>query len=239
MNIYLQISDHQNIDELNLTATEHKIMDYVYHNINDIEAISVNAIADNCHCSTAAIHRFVKKFNCDGYKQFKTELISGMKVTKFANSRFQINVNELIDYIGKLDVHNFKDNLLKYQNKRVYIYGIGGSYVSAQYFVRQLNRFQIDATAFQPYERSGLKDLADAIVFISHGGSTRSLIDKALQVKKEGIPTFAVTKKNSKLAEIVDYALVHNESFSANNFNEKESQLATILLIEKIFYDFN
>lgn len=238
MNLYLKISEYQNIEELNLTSTEQRIIDYVYHNLEKIETLSVNMISNNCHCSTAAIHRFVKKFGCDGYKQFKTEIISGMKVTRFAGSRFQLNINELIDYIQVLDTNQFKENLLKYANKRVYVYGIGGSYVSAQYFVRQLNRFNIDATAFQPYDRSGLKDLADAIIFISHSGETDIMLDKALQVKVEKIPTFSITKKGSKLANTTDFALVHDEIFTATNFNQKESQLATILLIEKIFYDF-
>ncbi len=237
MNIYLQISEHQNIEQLNLTATENNILNYIYHNLEQIDQVSVNQIADNCHCSTAAIHRFVGKFECSGYKQFKAELLSGKKITKFTDSRFQINMMELVTYIQSLDVNQFNDNLLKFAGGRVYVYGIGGSYVSAQYLVRQLNRFNIDAIAYQPSDRSGLKDLADAIIFISHSGNTGDLVDKAKQVKLEGITTFAVTKEASRLAKIVDYALVHNERFSIEDFNQKESQLATMLLIEKMFYD--
>ncbi len=237
MNLYLRISDQIEIDKLNLTATEQNIMQYIYSNIDQIDEVGVSQIADQCHCSTAAIHRFVKKFDCDGYKQFKMELVSGKKITRFSSSKFQINMNELIDYVQTLDITEFKTELLKYQQKRVYIYGIGGSYVSAQYIARQLNRFEIDATAFQPAERMGLKDLAAAVIFISHSGDTEELIDKANQIKLEKIQTFAITKEHSKLAQVVDTALVHNNSFSINNFNQKESQLATMLLIEKIFYD--
>lgn len=237
MNIYLQISEHQNIEQLNLTATENNILNYIYHNLEQIDNISVNQIADNCHCSTAAIHRFVSKFGCAGYKQFKAELLSGKKITKFSDSKFQLNMLELVSYIQSLDVDRFKTELLKFTGKRIYVYGIGGSYVSAQYLVRQLNRFNIDATAFQPSDRSGLKDLAQAVIFISHSGDTEVLVDKAKQVKLEGMTSFAVTKEASRLSEVVDYALVHNERFSIEDFNQKESQLATMLLIEKIFYD--
>lgn len=237
MNLYLRISEQIDIEQLNLTATEMNIMSYIYHNIEVIEQIAVGAVAENCHCSTAAIHRFVKKFGCDGYKQFKTELISGKKVTKFSNSKFQINMNELISYIQMLDLNQFKHELMKLESKRVYVYGIGGSYVSAQYLVRQLNRFKIDAVAYQPSDRNGLLDLADAVILISHSGETSELVDKSQKLKLETIKTFAITKENSTLAKAVDHALVHNDAFSINNFNQKESQLATILLIEKLFYE--
>ncbi len=237
MNIYLQISEHQDIEQLNLTATENNILNYIYHNLDQIDDISVKQIADNCHCSTAAIHRFVGKFGCAGFKQFKVELLSGKKVSRFTDSRFQINMMDLVSYIQSLNVNLFKDNLLKFAGKRVYVYGLGGSYVSAQYLVRQLNRFEIDASAYQPSDRSGLKDLADAVIFISHSGDTDELIDKAKQVKLEGIVTFAVTKEASRLAEIVDHSIVHNETICVDDFNQKESQLATMLLLEKIFYD--
>lgn len=239
MNLYLRISEQLEIEKLNLTATEKTIMEYIYQNLDTIEGVAVTQIADYCHCSTAAIHRFVKKFDCDGYKQFKTELISGRKVTKFSSSKFQINMNELVAYIQSLDVSNFRDQLFEYVGKRVYIYGIGGSYVSAQYIARQLNRFGIDASAFQPSERNGLRDLADAIIFISHSGETDVIVDKVKQVKFEKLPVFAITKERSTLASLADTALVHNDCFSVDNFNQKESQLATILLIEKFFYDLN
>lgn len=239
MNLYLRISEQREIEKLNLTATESNIMQYIYKHIDEVDNISVSLIADQCHCSTAAIHRFVKKFGCDGYKQFKTELIAGKKIIKFSQSRFQINMNELIEYIQSLDISEFKHQILKYTGKRIYIYGIGGSYVSAQYIARQLNRFEIDASAFQPADRSGLRDLADAIIFISHSGESTQVVDKANQVKLEKIPSFAITRENSSLANIADMTLLHNHKFSINNFNQKESQLATILLIEKFFYELN
>lgn len=237
MNLYLRISEQHDIESLKLTATEVNIMNYIYHHIEHIDSITVNVIADKCHCSTAAIHRFVKKFNCDGFKEFKTELISGKKITKFSNSKFQINMNELVSYIQELDLEQFKTELMKLQTKRVYVYGVGGSYVSAQYLVRQLNRFDIDAVAYQPSDRSGLKDLADAAILISHSGETSELVAKAKTLQLEAIKSFAITKQESTLAKLVNYALVHNDSFSVDNFNERESQLATILLIEKLFYE--
>lgn len=239
MNLYLRLSEQIEIEQLKLTSTEQTIMKYIYENIDAIEEVGVMQIANNCHCSTAAIHRFVKKFGCDGYKQFKMELLSGKKITKFSNSKFQINMNELLMYTQSLDVSNFRDQLLKQSNKRIYIYGIGGSYVSAQYLARQLNRYAIDASAYQPSERHGLYDFADSIVFISHSGDTEVILDKVKQVKLNKIPVFAITKENSMLAKLADVALVHNNYFNKDNFNQKESQLATILLIEKLFYDLN
>lgn len=237
MNLYLRISEQAEIDQLKLTTTEAAIMKYIYENLETIDAIGVTQIANNCHCSTAAIHRFVKKFGCDGYKQFKTELVSGKRIIKFSNSKFQLNMNELVSYVQSLDVTDFREQLFKASNKRVYIYGIGGSYVSAQYIARQLNRYGIDASAYQPPERMGLTDLADSFIFISHSGETSIIIDKLMQVKMENKPVFAITKENSSLAKIADIALVHNNYFNQDNFNQKESQLATILLIEKLFYD--
>lgn len=239
MNLYLRISEQVEIDQLKLTTTEEAIMKYIYENIEAIDDIGVIQIANNCHCSTAAIHRFVKKFGCDGYKQFKTELVSGKRIIKFSNSKFQLKMNELVTYIQTLDVSRFREHLFTKENKRVYIYGIGGSYVSAQYLARQLNRYGIDASAYQPSERVGLTDLADAFIFISHSGETGFIIDKITQVKLDKMPIFAITKENSTISKLADVALVHNNFFNKDNFNQKESQLATILLIEKLFYDLN
>lgn len=239
MNIYLQITEQTNLEHLNLTATEKNIMEFIYHNIATINEITVSQISEQCHCSTASIHRFVNKFGCSGYKQFKAEIISGMKVTRFESSKFQLNVNNLIDEIQELDVESFKTNLLKYQGKRIYVYGVGGSFISAQYLARQLNRLDIDAIAYRVADRDGLNELANAVIFISHSGETDVLVEKVKKVQLEKIPTFAITRGASRLSKLVDYPLVHNDLFNADNFNQKESQLATILLIEKIFYNLN
>lgn len=237
MNIYLQITEQTNLEQLNLTAAEKNIMEYIYNNIANINQITVSQISEQCHCSTASIHRFVNKFGCSGYKQFKTEITSGMKVTRFESSKFQLNINNLINEIQELDVEVFRDKLLKYQGKSIYVYGVGGSFISAQYLARQLNRLKIDAIAYRLADRDGLNELANAVIFISHSGETDTLVEKVEKVKLEKIPTFAITRESSRLAKIVDYSLVHNDLFNVDNFNQKESQLATILLIEKIFYN--
>ncbi len=237
MDLYLKIYNQTNVEQLNLTNTEKTIMKYIYLNRDNFEHVTISEISKNCHCSRAAIHRFVNKYDCSGFKQFKTELVSSRRFTKFSTSQFQINMNDLISYIQSIDTSSFRDKLLTLKNKRIYVYGVGASYISAQYLSRQLNRYDIDAIAYQLTDRDGLTDLADAIFFISHSGETSNIVEKAHQVQLSSIETFAITRSDSSLAKLCDISLVHNEKFTINDFTQKESQLATILLIENLFYE--
>lgn len=236
MNIFRQINEGFEIKELKFSKTEERIFQYIRNNLYQIEQIGVSDIAENCYCSTAAIHRFVAKFGCQGYKDFKTQVITTKTLEMGAYSPFGKELVTMAKYVENLDVSAFKHNLEVLRNKRVYIFGSGGSNISANYFARLLCECEIDATAFSPFERAGMKSLADGVILISNTGDTSLVIDLANYYRAQKIPLYAITKQNSLLASLVDYALVHNHQFDRLKHSERESQLMLMMLIEKLFH---
>lgn len=237
MNIYKQISELIDIENMNLSQTEERILMYLHSNMENVEGLGVRDIADKCYCSTAAIHRFVQKFGCSGFKDFKTQISTARALEAEVGSKFGKEISEMARYVDSLDVSDFTANFRKLKGKRVYIFGSGGSFVSASYLARVVNEYGIDATAFSPFERGGMRNLADAVIFISNTGDTKMILDQVKICQVDNTPTYAITKRGSILADNVRYKIVHDQVFDRNIHIERESQLMIIMIIEKLIHE--
>lgn len=235
MNIFRQISERIEINELKFSQTEERIFTYIHNNLGNIENIGVADIADNCFCSTAAIHRFVAKFGCHGFKDFKTHIITGKTLEMSTYSPFGKELVSMAKYVETLDVSVFVESITQLKGKRIYIFGSGGSNISANYLARLLNECDIDATAYSPFERAGMKSLAAGIILISNTGDTGLILDLVTYYQQLKVPIYAITKQGSLLANKANYTLVHNHQFNRLNHSERESQLMLMMLIEKLF----
>ncbi len=233
--IYEQIHDFLGIEELGLSQTEMRILQYLHHNLYNIEQIGVKDIANHCCCSTAAIHRFVCKFGCSGYKQFKTALIASQSLSESEGTKFGKELAAMVQYIDSLDVEPFILQLQKYIGKRIYVYGAGGSYLSAMYLARLLNEANIDCDAYTVFERVGMARHCDAAIFISNTGQTQLILEQERLHSAAHIPTFAITKEGSLLAKQAQIALTHNKIFNPHSHVERESQMQIMMIIEKVF----
>lgn len=237
MNIYRQIKEDIDIADLNLSQTELRIMFYIKNEIDNIKNIGVREIAEHCYCSTASIHRFVGKFGCSGFKEFKAEIIAKQNLEATNISDFGKQLHEMTNYVEHVDTSKFTENIKRLDGSRVSIYGMGGSYITAEYLERMLADINVDATAYTPYERAGMTDLSDAVLFVSNTGDTNIIIDLANSFKMRGVPVYAITKKDSPLSKVANYSLVHNNIFNRDIHVERESQLAIMMLIEKVFHE--
>lgn len=237
MHLYNQIIEYENFENYKFTTTEFKILEYIRTNINNIEDIGVNDIANSCFCSTASIHRFVNKFGCKGYKQFKTEIIASQTIDNSSYSNFGQQIIASAKYMEQIDVVSFVSKIRSLKGKRVYIYAMGASSVSAKYLGRLLSEYGIDATSYVPYELAGIKETAEAIIFISNSGESRPIIEQAMRYINEGMPVYAITRTNSNLASLIPDNITHNNQFNNNNHQKRESQLNLLLLIERIMHE--
>lgn len=235
MHLYNQIIEYEDFEASNFTTTEFRILEYVRDNLDRIDEINVTDISAACFCSTASIHRFVNKFGCQGYKQFKSEILASKVIDNSSYSEFGGEVISGLKHIESIEIDNFVQSIKQLKGKRVYIYALGASQVSALYFARLLSEVDIDATSYVPYELSGIKETAEAIFVISNSGETRPVIEQAQRYLNENMPVYALTRSNSSLAKLVENNLVHNNQFNNNHHVRRESQLYLMLMIERLF----
>lgn len=219
-----------------LTPTEMKIHQYIKTQKASIDKLTVTLIAEKCFCSTAAIDRYVKKFEKNGFKDFKATLLFDFQQAEAYKSEDQFSVNtfQIVQYVAQYDCSTFIEKLLALKSKRIYITGIGSSYISAMYLERKLNMLGFDASSLLYFEYMEFKPNCDAIIFISNTGETHFLLELLEYFKSINVPTFAITRHNSKIAKKVDYCIEHNRSFNLKEPEKQDNQLIILLLIEKI-----
>lgn len=57
--------------QVELKSIEIDIYDFIIKNLDAVPYMRIRELADACHVSTSTILRFCKKFECNGYADFR------------------------------------------------------------------------------------------------------------------------------------------------------------------------
>ncbi|AUJ30409.1 MAG: MurR/RpiR family transcriptional regulator [Liquorilactobacillus hordei] len=111
MEIIESIKKHQS----DFSKTELKVSNYILKNLDNIETFTITKLADRSGTSTSAVLRFCQSMGFKGYKDFRFELISSLRVMRHLNVEKNYNnshfFNYYIDSINQLE--QIDQNLLK------------------------------------------------------------------------------------------------------------------------------
>ena len=228
-NILVKISD--TFQEL--TPSQRKVAQYVYHNINEAFLLNSFQIAKTANVSEATVTRFLTNLGFSGFSEFKREIARQVLESFSTTQRLAESAEDLkargnvFSEILQGDIENIQtltatisDQLFEQavnelcSARSIYVLGLRSSYALAFYLTFDLRFFLDRVILIKP----GIGDMPeqvlgvtkdDVLVVISFRRYTRESFDIAEKIKKRAGFVIALTNSElSPVAKLADVTLV-------------------------------
>lgn len=125
------------IDYHALNALERKLLDCTREAIEHNATVSITGLSVQFDVSTSKISKFVRKLGFESFKQYKKFIVSGS--TENSDAPPSSELQRIAEYIDEFDDKLAHDFWLKIKDcNKLIIYGLGPSYICADYFAYRL-----------------------------------------------------------------------------------------------------
>lgn len=237
------------IDKLQLeyqrfSAKEKEIADYVIRNQSSIMNINIRDLAAHTNTSTSTITRFCRKVGCATFVDFKILLNREVQQPRSQTHFFTKTQQSYTDIINAtaemLDTDRIEEVVvLIKQARRIFVYGLGSSGLSALEFKYRLARMNIviDAVidSHMMLMSASLLGPSDLVIGISNSGRTMEVSDALTVAKQCGAKVVGITNfDHTPLSEVSDICLFTPDIDRMGNVHFINSQLAIIYILDVI-----
>ncbi|WON76430.1 hypothetical protein [Serratia sp. UGAL515B_01] len=228
------------VDCSNLNVLEKKLLDstkgYIQHN----STISITELSTQLDVSTSKISKFVRKMGFESFKQYKKFIISEQNDAPPLKPSDELQ--RISDYIANFDDNLANDFWLKIKDcNKLIIYGLGPSYICADYFAYRLRIFS-DVFTLATNEITTLRNADNKdtkLLILSTTGLFKSFDEELTGLNyKEIIFLFEEFRYFPKLQKNTLFYLTNSSGNSALKPYEKSRTLFFIFL-EEIIQKFN
>lgn len=246
MGLYVMSSSVIDILQLEyqrFSAKEKEIADYVMRNRSSINNINIKELAAHTNTSTSTITRFCKKAGCDTFVEFKIRLNREVEKQPRNDANFFMKTQHLYNDIVNataemLDTAKIEEvvSLIKV-SRRIYIYGLGSSGLSATEFKYRLSRMNIVVDAITDAHMmmmsASLLGKQDLVIGISNSGLTTEVSHAMEEARQRGATTIGITNfDHTPLSEVSDICLFTPDIGRSGDVNFINSQLAIIYILD-------
>ena len=216
-----------------LTPSQRKVAQYVYHNINEAFLLNSFQIAKTANVSEATVTRFLTNLGFSGFSEFKREIARQVLESFSTTQRLAESAEDLkargnvFSEILQGDIENIQtltatisDQLFEQavnelcSARSIYVLGLRSSYALAFYLTFDLRFFLDRVILIKP----GIGDMPeqvlgvtkdDVLVVISFRRYTRESFNIAEKIKKRAGSVIALTNSElSPVAKLADVTLV-------------------------------
>jgi len=216
-----------------LTPSQRKVAQYVYHNINEAFLLNSFQIAKTANVSEATVTRFLTNLGFSGFSEFKREIGQQVLESFSTTQRLAESAEDLkargnvFSEILQGDIENIQtltatisDQLFEQavnelcSARSIYVLGLRSSYALAFYLTFDLRFFLDKVILIKP----GIGDMPeqvlgvtkdDVLVVISFRRYTRESFNIAEKIKKRAGSVIALTNSElSPVAKLADVTLV-------------------------------
>ncbi|MGD6848496.1 MurR/RpiR family transcriptional regulator [Rossellomorea aquimaris] len=235
---------------------EKMIADFIIANPEKIIHSTISGVAEELNVADATVFRFCKRLGFKGYQAMKISLASDL-VTPIkdihetineedsegviAQKVFRSNIRTLEDSLSMLNEEMFTKAIRgMISARKIEFYGTGGSGFVAMDAHHKFLRTGMTTTAYndshmQLISASQLTD-ADVIVFISHSGSNKDLLEVLDVAKKNRVTTIAITHfAKSPLSIRVDIPLFTVSQETEYRSEALASRISQLSIVDALY----
>lgn len=240
----LNVLDELQLRYQQLSAKEKEIADYIMRHKNSIHNINIRDLSERTQASMSTITRFCRKAGFSNFIDFKLSLNREIDIPRdelnfFAQTRHLYNeiIMATADMIKPQMIEEVVQQIQ--QARRVYVYGLGSSGLSALEFKYRLMRMNIliDAVtdSHMMMMNASLMDKQDLVIGLSNSGHTTE-VNSALRIAKTnqahivGITNF----DHTPFTETTDLCLFTPGLQRMGDIPFINSQLAIIYVLDMI-----
>lgn len=230
-----------------IASIEYDIYLFVERNIEKIPEMTIRELANSCHVSVATISRFCKKFECDGFSDFKLKLKIYLSQKKQSIQGF--DETYVSDFINKALGEEFQKKMLSaskllVDSEVVLFLGQGSSNIIAEYaalYFQSLSFFSINMgnLLLNPSAQVNINyGPKVCIIALSVSGETTKIINNVKKFIRSGCKIISITNSSkctlAKLSTVnIPYYIVHEKVNTA----DITSQIPSIYIVEKLAKD--
>ncbi|MGL5123134.1 MAG: MurR/RpiR family transcriptional regulator [Fusobacteriaceae bacterium] len=199
MDIIYEIKEKYNT----FSQKEKKIADYILTHKNDIKNVSITNLSKLIGISTSTITRFSKKIKCESFVQMKMKLnVESVNRPVKKENIFSAVYDYYSEVIEKTNKLINKNLILKItekikKSKKIYIYGVGSSGLTAQEFMQRLLRMGFNVSSISDSHmmiiNSAILSKDDLVIGISISGETKEIINSLRIAQKNYAYTIGIT----------------------------------------------
>ncbi|WP_297597328.1 MurR/RpiR family transcriptional regulator [uncultured Cetobacterium sp.] len=223
------------------------IADYILSFKNSINNISITELAKAIGTSSSTLTRFSKKINCESFVDMKMKLNSKNKnldSKKENDSLFSAVYNyysEVIEKSNELLDKKLISKIVKdiKEAKKIYIYGVGSSGLTAQEFMQRLLRMGFNISSINDSHmmiiNSAIVSSEDLVIGISISGETKEVVNALRICYQNRARTIAVTSfPKSSISRYANEIISICSSDFINKTNFINTQFSTMYLFDLI-----
>jgi len=214
------------------SKSEASVLDYLEDHFKQIPFMGVIKIASESYTSQATVNRTCKLLGFRGFSQLKYALEEDIKLMARKTSSHIVNTEYIISKINFETSADFMQHLITSRNKLL-VFGLGGSYISAQYLQRQLLYLGIPSIFVA--ETQMMKYFSGyTLILLSSSGETQRCIQVIDEAHKAHLTVISITKKDSSVMNKSNLSFCHDVPVDKMEGISREQQLHMIIMIHEI-----
>lgn len=230
----------------NFNQKEKKLVDHILSNLDRVNDLSVQELAEEMYISKTSLINFCKKLGFSGYTEMKYYIksyISNAEI-KISSKSFDTSKNEILDEVKKTLQLLSEEKILEFCkeiliSKHLYICSRGTSKQLAMNFSNSLNMLGISGVFIDNFNLINVMknhlSADDTVIIISLSGSTQILQDLAQFSKINGSKLLSVTGfRSNPIQELSDNSLNFYSSVESTAYRDIHSRIGMGVVLNLI-----
>lgn len=231
-----------------LNDTEKEICRFISRNSEQVSYMTIRELADNLHVSHSSIWRFCKKFDCDGYSEFKFSLKKYLNEKNREQNKGKVDIDEsiLINFLKRTTEDYINDKIYKaaslLEDKEIVIFlGEGTSKIVAEYgSIYFSSMYNLSLTISHPLltPTSKLnKETAKkvAVIALTVSGESEKVVSNLNFFMEIGATILSISNsEKNTVADLSDVNIPYYIAEEKKQTADITSQVPALFLLEKL-----
>lgn len=231
--------------EKNFSQKESQIFSFVVNHQDEVSRMTIRQLAASNQTSTTTIIRFCKKFDCEGFSEFKIKLKKLLNQSETFDKSISSTTKSMRYFLERMEdprYHNQIELIAKKidQSELILVLGDQDADITIAYAVKKLSLMNKIIVPIQNYAKILKPIFSDTertccLLAFSSSGTDQRMENIMLSCKEKAITTIAVTNKStSDIAVLADHSLAYYYT-DGKQSDAALSQMPMIYIIELLF----
>ncbi|MBW8381360.1 MAG: MurR/RpiR family transcriptional regulator [Youngiibacter sp.] len=214
------------------SKSELEVLDYLEKNFTNIPFLSVIKVANESFTSQATVNRACKLLGFQGFSEMKYAAKEDIELMNSTSERHIANTEYILRKINFDGAASVSDAIID-SRRKLMIFGLGGSNISALYLQRQLLYLGIPSLLVA--EMQMFKNFEGySLIVLSSSGETQRCLQIAKEAKKLKMKVISITKNESSLMKLSDCCFYHDVPVDKMKGISREQQLHIMIMVNEV-----
>lgn len=231
--------------EKNFSQKESQLFTFIVNHQEEVTKMTIRQLSALNQISTTSIIRFCRKFDCEGFSEFKIKLKNALHQDETLERPMSNTTKAMRYFFERMEEKSYQKTIRDtaekiVESEIVYVLGDKESDIAVAYALKKLNvldkmimPIQQDTKLLKPIFKKN--DRPSSLLVFSDSGQDKRIESILLSCKETSITTIAITNKaTSNIASLADLSLTYYYT-DGKQSQQALSQMPLIYIIELIY----